>query len=143
MTLAMKIKPALPGGKAKPKVDPVVAKVDRLAEIEATLKTLDPLVKEANEIKAELRGIADTNTPSDEPCSFSGTKFLYSLDPKTNERTVIDMEGVKNKLGKDLFFQIAKIGLADIDKYLSESERAKFIKIERTGSRRGKLVPKA
>jgi hypothetical protein len=119
------------------------AKVDRLAEISSILSSVAPLLEEQNRLKAELREAADKLVPADQPYVFAGETASFIVEPRSLERTIPDTEAVKKAIGKETFFRIAKISMADADKYLSDEEKAKLLVVSRTGPRKGRLVPKS
>lgn len=133
--------------KAKVVTNPVAEKVDRLEECRQKVASVDHFAKEGAEIESELKGMAADADP-EKPVSFAGTNMIYVLDPKKNMRKLIGTKKavfdamVKAMGGIDAVIEVANFSLGDIDKYLSEPERAKLFDTDRTGARIGKLVSK-
>lgn len=118
------------------------ADVDRLAEITAKLAPLTNLMKEASVIEKKLREVADEAVAAEETATVTGTKHNYCVKERTMARSITDMAQVRKQMGDPLFMEVAKVTLADIDKYLTEEQKSNVLVQSRTGSRRGELVDK-
>ena len=113
------------------------AKKKANAAYDAELKLLGETVDELTPLIESYQSL--TNDNPDEPIEFYGTQYRLECGPKGKSRELTDLKGFADKIGMDAFWQIAKVNLGDVDKYLSQNEQAEFVKTERT-SRGIKLI---
>ena len=116
--------------------------VDQLAAIESVLtpEVLAALKKQVR-LEAELRAVADKEAPADAKVVFTGTTHDFAVTEKGEQRKIADIQECRKKLGDKLFFELARINLSDVDKYLSNNEK-NFVVTLRQGPRKGTLVKK-
>lgn len=121
-------------------IDKVGALSDEAAEIKAQIKGLQEKLKPYNEAVAELEEkLAELNIGPDDTKVELGTLYRLEVGKKGTSRTVTDMREVHQMLGDDLFYDLAKINLKDVDNYLTLPQRQKVLTEERT-KRSFKLV---
>lgn len=104
--------------------------VDRIIELRAQVEAVSPAQKELDKLVKELRAKAMEQDP-DQVVSFDGNKGTVVFGEAAKTRVLTDMAGAKKKLGNDLFMEVAKITLGDLDKYLSADELAPLIEESR------------
>jgi hypothetical protein len=129
--------------KAKAKVLPgsKIAKmsVAQLVEQAATLKTIvdagTAAKKKYDALIAKLAEQLPANLGEDAEHTFDGETHKIVFGAKSKTREIVDLGGVRALLGDELFMQLAKINLTDLDKYLAEAEQADLVK-ESRGNRR-------
>lgn len=108
--------------------------VDRIVELKKRIDSVAEDQKEFAKLTGELRAQAMEKDP-DQVVSFEGTEKTIVFGEAAVTRELVDVEGAKKKLGNDTFFEIAKITLGDLDKYLTPEELAPLVKKGR-GSRK-------
>ena len=115
--------------------------VDRIVELK---KVVDAMMKdegkELAQLTAQLREQAMAQDP-DQVVSFSGTNSTVLFGEAARTRALVDLVGAKKALGNDTFFEVAKVNLGDLDKYLTAEEIAPLIENTR-GARKMDLVSK-
>jgi hypothetical protein len=114
--------------------------VDRLVELRKLIDAVTPAQKEYDKISKELRAQAMEQDPT-EPVVFEGTDHNVIFSEATKVRKIDNMLGIKKALGNEVFWDVAKVTLTDIDKYLTPNESAEFITIE-NGARKIEIVEK-
>jgi hypothetical protein len=130
--------------KVKAKVEkksPTAIIVDRIVELKKQIDALAPVAKEYDALVKNLRGQAMEQDPK-QVVSFEGTDHTVVFSEAGKTRTIIDMKEVKKALGNEVFFEVAKVTLGDIDKYLSDDDKASLIKEEQDGPRKISFVEK-
>lgn len=156
VTLTKKAKPAaktaVPPAKATPatklaagEIKGYEEKVDRLVEIEkalAAIPDVSKLLADRTKIEGELRKIASEVLPADEGGKFPGTLKDFVVGPRGNAREIKDLTEVRKALGDETFFKIAKVTLTDLDKYLTEVQKAALIESKQEGNRPATLEPR-
>lgn len=149
-SLSKKIKPSAKASvKAKVVEKPGVVfgyeeEVDRLAEIEAEIRKIPSvklLMQEKNKLEKYLRDVADGKVLASETATYIGTEYCFHVSAKSMQRTIPSMKEVAKMFGP-LFMEVASVSMTDIDKYLTEEQKAKVLIEDRTGARRGELVAK-
>jgi hypothetical protein len=116
--------------------------VDRLVDLEETItQEVLKAMKEQKRLEDELRAVADKEVPADAKATFIGTKYNFAVTERTEQRKVEDVREAYKQMGDKLFFDVAKVNLGDIDKYLTDAQKG-FITTARTGPRKGGLVAK-
>lgn len=116
--------------------------VDQLSALEAVItpEILTALRKQKR-LEEELRAIADQEVPADARAVLTGTTHNFTVTERGEKREVIVGEARK-QLGDKLFFEVARILLGDIDKYLSADQQSACVTVSRTGPRKGTLIQK-
>jgi hypothetical protein len=112
-----------------------VAKIKALTE---SLKTYKEKIKALNDLIDALGQYGD-----DVVFIERGTKYEVHAGVREKSREVVDLAGIRKKLGDKVFFDIAKVTLKDIDKYIAAAEQAKLglVKTSRT-SRAIVVIPR-
>lgn len=112
--------------------------------IKARIKTEQDKLKPLAAAMAELQDAVDKIDEDDDTEGLVEFGELYKVEigKKGTSREIADMQAVAKKLGKDVFMQVAKVTLKDIDKYLSGNEKDALLNITRT-SRSLKLIKRA
>lgn len=134
--------------KAKQKVDVAVAKVKAVedyaiacAEL-ALLKTVTEGLEATKQKALKVLEPELADQPAAETVLIVGEKHVLKFSPKQWVREILGgTEAVKETVGDDLFMKIAKVGLGEIDKYVDDKTKVKFIKSERTGRRAVEVIP--
>jgi len=120
----------------------VVGLVEKLATINLKIDALKPLEKEAGTIKKTLLEKIPKDHPETERYVFEGTDHVAEFSPHSKKRLIMDMVKAREIMGEDLFMKIASVSLTDVDKYLSDEEKVKFIVESDTGPRTCKVKEK-
>lgn len=116
--------------------------VDQLAELEVIISpAVLTALKKQKRLEEELRAIADKEVAADAPATISGTTHDFTVTERGEQRAV-DVKEVRKAMGDKLFFEVARVNLSDVDKYLSAAEQASCISVSRSGYRKGKLIKK-
>ena len=114
--------------------------VDRIVELRKQIAEVAPLQKELDNLTKDLRTQAMEQDP-DQVVSFEGTDHMVVFGEAAHTRSLTDVIGAKKALGNDTFFEIAKVTLGDLDKYLTAEELAPLIE-EGRGARKIDVVEK-
>lgn len=116
--------------------------VDRLLVIDKALAPLRAAIKEEEKLRKYLSEVASdaARFTLKEAAILKGAVAEVEYSPAGDAREISDKDGViqalKEKMGGyENLIKVIKINLGDVDKYLSEPERAPYIKTV-TGSRR-------
>lgn len=117
-------------------VGEVAAIVEKMAALSIKLDALTEAEKEYNKLRGQLAGMIPAECPAEEPFVFEGVKHDVVFSERPVERKIIDMESAFDALGQELFLQVAKVTLKDVDKYMTPEEQEGIIVSARTGSRR-------
>ena len=116
------------------------AALKAIAEIKKQQAKLEPYTIKSKQVGELINAI--TAYDADAEFVEKGLKYQAVVGKKKKEREILDMRAVRKKLGDKTFFEVAKVTLADIDKYLTEAEQLKngLIKVERT-TRKFEVTP--
>jgi hypothetical protein len=106
----------------------IVAQIKALQE---KLKPFDNKLKALTDMVNEVDDHAD-----DAEYTERGERFQVIVGKKTVSREIVDLKGIRKKLGDDVFFDIASINLRDIDKYITEAEQTKFNLVKKVAGKR-------
>lgn len=128
----------------------VLSEVDKAAELErqisrykADLKVLEGQYKP---IQERLMTEADERFGPEEYGQLEGEEFFVQLGMKAKVTEVVDKEQLfyaMEAIKPGLFFELCKIGLTDIRKYLSEDQLEDILEESRSGKRKMNFIPKA
>ena len=137
-------KPAKPAAPAVPAVDPehpVVKAIQRMAEIEKELRASKPLAKEYAEKLEIVKAAAEVAAAdADKAVAVRGVTHEVEFTAKNKSRSA-DVKKAKKLMGDKLFMEVAKIGLAEIDKYLTPAQIKDCVTEGRDGARSHTLRP--
>lgn len=99
------------------------------ARIKAEQEKLKPYVKAMKELQALVDGM---DVDADETLDQLGVEYRLEAGAKGTARKVVDMVGVHQLLGDELFYQCATVTLKDLDAYLTQPQRDKVIESSRS-----------
>lgn len=123
-------------------IDRVGTLKEEADEVNAEIKQLQAKLKPYKDAVAELNEKLDElELGDDETSEELGAFYRLEIGARGTSREIIDMREVHKLLGDDLFYQLAKVNLSDLDNYLTLPQRKKVIKENRT-KRSFKIVPK-
>lgn len=126
-----------PKVKAAPKVD-LEAKAVEYRALEKKIEKFNNTIGATfTELKKEFLEYANSTLGDDEELVIKvpGEKEL-KIGSRSNVRSITDMDKAVELLGTDTFMKIAKIGLTDLDKYLTPEEVAEVTVTKRSDTRR-------
>lgn len=148
MGVTITVKPktkAVSGAKAKAAVAAPVTdlkvKVDELVVLSKQVEDFKPVNKKYLALRKELLETAEPEYTAAENILMSGTLGQVQWGPKADERTITDMRKVHKILGDAAFYALVKIGLTDLDKYLTPEQKKMVVKTDPTGSRAYSFMP--
>src|SRR5690606_18168498 len=102
-------------------------------KINAKIKKLQEELKPYNDAVKRLKAkIEELGGDPDEELVELGTVFKLELGKKGTSRTVTDIRKVQELMGDELFYEVVKVNLKDIDAYLTLPQRQQVVKEERT-----------
>lgn len=114
-------------------VDAVGSHMADVAKVKKQIKDLQAKLKTLQEDEVRLQTAIDELPIDDEANeSIVGERFRAVIGPRGQSRSISDMGLVREMLGDELFMQIAKVNLKDVDDYMTLPQREKVITIERT-----------
>lgn len=123
--------------------NPLVDQYANLLEEEKGLKkSLSELGKEIAGLQTELLSECDLSNP-EEPATLLGVGYILQV---SEQSLVSTLEGksqavdMLSKISEDLPLELARFTLTDLKKYLTEAQYNKVVAIERTGSRKVKVL---
>lgn len=127
-------KDLLTNGKQNPLTKEEQELVDEIAALEKKLAPMRPLLKRYEEVKKVLASAAcdDKRFDLTQTAILRGASGVVEFSPISNPREISDMHGLIGALkakmgGYEKMLPIIKINLGDVDKYLTDAERAPFI----------------
>lgn len=112
---------------------------EKKSKIAAQIKKLQDQLKPVNAKEAELVGQIEAHYAAkgdDEEFVAEGSNGYIEFGKKGSERKITDMKHVRKVMGDKVFFELAKMNLGDVDKYLTQAERDKCIETSRTARSR-------
>ncbi len=114
--------------------------VAKLVKIKALQEELKPYLANFKKLNGMIDAIQDYD--ADAEFTERGLKYQCDAGKREKTRSIKDLAGIEKKLGRALFLQVAKITLADVDKYISQVEQTKLdlITVART-TRKINVVP--
>lgn len=114
-------------------IDEVGRLQEKLAPVAQEIKALTAKLKPLKDAEANLQAKLDAmQVGADELYTEHGAEFDAQIGPKGNAREIKDIKKVHELLGDDLFYALAVVKLADIDRYLTLPQRDEVLKTERT-----------
>lgn len=116
-------------------LNPNIEVVEEMATLSIQLDAFKVLEAKYNSLKKALLEQIPEDATEFEPYTFAGINHKVVFSACSKKREITDMEKAKAALGAELFMKIAKIGLTDLDKYLSVEEKEQFIVESQTGAR--------
>ena len=127
--------------KAKPAIKSATEMtVDRIVELKKAIDAVASLAKEYSKLTTQLREQAMQQDPS-QVVSFEGTTHTVVFSEASKVRKLGDMKEIKKALGNEVFFEVAKVTLGDMDKYLTPEEINNLVTVE-DGPRKIDVVEK-
>jgi hypothetical protein len=94
------------------------------------------IVEEAEKLKKKLVEQLGEGLDPGKARTLAGSAFTAELGEAGNKRELLDVKAVHEILGDEAFYAIAGVGMADLDKYLSEVQKEKVIATTPTGPRK-------
>lgn len=138
MALKVLEKPKVKGGAQATKTN-IAQLVDEYAETEAQVKKLmaDPAMARFEELK-KLVQEAGAGSPPEEKVILQGSVARLILGPKAKERKIKDtkaaLAALKKAVGQNVW-SLVKVGLGQLDAYLTPDEVAELVDEGQTGRR--------
>lgn len=112
----------------------------RLKQIEKDLDKnalkIKPLLDEQADLKKNIVAHVNATRGDDEEVEIRTPLGDVKIGKKGSDREITDLEKAIEFLGTETFMKIAKIGLGDLDKYLTPEEVAQVVESRRTDARR-------
>lgn len=116
-------KKAKPVTKTKPKVQQLPSETEQLVD---TIVEQNPAILSAKEPKKvqdsarkELLDMVEAAFETSDEIIVKGTKGQVRFSPCSTKRECVDVKAVHEMLGDEAFYAIVRIGLTDLDKYLT------------------------
>lgn len=109
------------------------------AKLMAKMAKLEPLQKKVSGLENDLRTYVDLHTPKDEEAKLEGEKYEALFGKMGNQAEITDKALVREMLGDELFFELAKISITDLRSYLNPKQLKKVLQEERKMKRRIKV----
>lgn len=98
-------------------------------------KLMDGLKAYKADLK-KLNEMVDVIAQYGDDVEFTEQGVEYQVEAGAREftRSIVDLQGIRKKLTDKVFFEVAKVTLTDIDRYIAKSEQEKLnlVKTERT-----------
>ncbi len=123
-------------------IDEYVLLTKKLAKATEKLK---PYLEKISTMEKQFSDAVDESAEAADEFTLEGVKFNIEYTAKGNARDITDkITALKmlEKVKKGLAMELAKIGLGDLDKYLTPDQLAKVTKSEQRNARRKKVVEK-
>jgi hypothetical protein len=123
-------------------VDEYVALTKKIAKAQEKLK---PYLDKISEMEKEFAEAVDGAVGPAEEFTLDGVEFAIAYTAKGNARDITDKAAafkLLEKVKKGLALELAKVGLGDLDKYLTPEQVAKVTETEARNARRKKIVEK-
>jgi hypothetical protein len=127
IVLKKPLKAKVPDFTTGPSLSPFATLIDEIGEMQAEhdkrakkIKELQDADKDYGKKLKELVELINTtaNDPF-EPVTAYGTQFKVEANPCSKSRFITDMQKVGELLGEDVFMQLAKVNITDLDKYMT------------------------
>ena len=140
--------PAAKQRRAETKILPISAPlsdrapvVDEFGRLSTQLEALRPVQARHEQLRQR---IADWYAAADPAQCYSedGAQYSVQVGPKASKRSVSDLALIYDRLGASKFLQISTISLEKLDTVMLPSDQADCVRIERTGPRTVRPVPK-
>lgn len=119
-------------------IDTYVSTKKEVDELKLGLKPLEASVKGAQTV---INGHAeDIGLPAGDAMHLKGVNHTLQLSARTKVVGEVDLDKVIKILGPEAFLKIAKVGITDLRKYLTEAQFKDVAEEGLTGTRRIKVV---
>lgn len=122
---------------AEPALDPLAAEIDALGNMESSIKAMQTKIAEYS---TRVSVVRDKLVAAGELTVVGNDYYALVKETGNKVRKVKDMPLAVKHLGVDTFLKVAKIGLADIDKYLNEAQKAEVIETTESLTRSMKIL---
>lgn len=116
---------------------------DLKGKLDKKLEKLQPLQKEVAELEKDLLTYVDQHTDPADEMTLAGEKYEALFGKKGTQSEITDKALVREMLGDELFFELAKINITDLKAYLNPKQLKKVLHEERKSKRRVKVELKA
>jgi len=109
--------------------------LDLETQIAKIQKKLSPLEQQQAALKKQIIEAANAALDADEELVLPINGMELKIGKRGSSRTIMDLEKAIEYLGVDTFLRVAKIGLADLDKYCRPEEIEQCVTSQRTDTR--------
>jgi hypothetical protein len=107
---------------------------ERLGFLDAKVVQFAPILKEHEALRKQIQAFFD-QSPAAEPFTIESPSYVVAIEARSFERRIVNMAALAKTLGKG-FWKLAKMNLSDLEAFVSEPLRSKFLKTTQTGSRK-------
>lgn len=111
-------------------------------KIDALKTTMEGANLEFNKTLEEVMPYADGYDREQKIILDDGTHLLKLGEMSKSTQIIGSMKDIHEKLGDEVFYAIAKVGIADLKDYLTPGELEKFVKVVQEGARSKKFIKK-
>ena len=117
--------------------------VDAMVELDTQIQPVKPLIKEYDEKRKTLASLIPTEAAKDKAYHFLGTNHMVEFSPCSTMKSVSvdNLQVIRKLLGEDVFWQIIKVNVSDLERYLTGEQFETLVVESRTGPRNHKLKP--
>lgn len=116
--------------------------VEEMALLSLKIGELKPLEKKYDGLRKTLLEQLPEGYSEHEGYTFEGTHHVVEFSPNSKQRIITDIKKAREALGDELFMNLVKLSLTDMDKYLTSEQKEGFIIEASTGSRICKVKEK-
>jgi hypothetical protein len=108
-------------------ITPLQASVDEYVGLASMLESMGvaAIQKRMDVLKKELHEMA-SEAPLDDIVRLKGTKGIVMFSAAKVDTVVVDKDAMMSTLGEDVFRSVAKVGITDLRKYLTDAEMSGF-----------------
>lgn len=97
--------------------------VEKYVLLKSQVDKMSPVVKEMEGLKAKLKGLIPADADKEGEVVIPGEYHNIIFGRCAKSRSVTDMRALHQMLGDDLFYAIVSVKLADVDRYLTDSQQ--------------------
>lgn len=113
---------------------------ERFGFLDAKVVEFAPILKEHEALRKQIQAFFD-KSPAYKDFTIESPNYVVEIDSRSFERKIVNMAVLAKTLGKG-FWKLAKMNLSDLEAFVSEPLRSKFIKSTQTGSRKVTVLAK-
>lgn len=114
--------------------------IDELGDIRQRLAVVKPLAKRAEALRDIIVGWMAGKKPG-ATATFEGKRFRVVVGEQQNQRTVVNVGKLFDRLGRKRFLEVCSVTLKAVEESVAVPDRAEFIKEEQVGARKLEVVP--
>ena len=117
--------------------------IDEGGDLEKKAKKIkaNPIHEQLTEKKNELKTLLSSALDPASDRTQNGGRYKAKVGAVSVSRQISDMHKIREMLGDELFMELVKIALGDIDKYLNPEQIAEVVESERNGTRSLTVTP--